>query len=139
TGPTEASNFTIKVTDGNTPPQSATQALSIAVNSAATLTITTTALVSGSENATYSAMLQSKGGVAPINWSVTGGRSLPAGLSLNSSTGAITGTPTVSGVFDMTFQAADSSLPQQTTTATLSLTIAALSITTTSLLNPMVG
>ena len=42
---------------------------------------------------TYSAMLAATGGITPYTWSLTGG-SLPVGLSLNSSTGAITGTPT---------------------------------------------
>jgi len=74
-----------------------------------------------------------------FNWSVTGGTSLPAGLRLNNSTGAITGTPTVSGVFAVTFQSTDSSSPQQTAWTTLGLTIAGLSIATTNLLNPMVG
>jgi len=66
---------------------------------------------------------------------------LPTGLSLNASTGAITGTPTESGVVSLTFQAADSSLPQQLATKALALTIdgGTLSITTTSLLNPMEG
>jgi len=141
TGPTGPSPFTVKVTDGSTPPQLTTQALSITVNAATTLTITTASLTNGNLNAVYSATLQSTGGFAPIAWSVTGGTALPTGLSLNSSTGVITGTPTESGVFSVTFQAADSSLPQQTATKTLGLTIdgTTLVITTTGLLNPMVG
>jgi Putative Ig domain len=139
-GPTGPSAFTIKVTDGNTPAQSATQPLSITVNPAATLMITTPTLTNGNVNAAYSATLQSTGGVAPIAWSVIAG-ALPTGLNLNSSTGAITGTPTESGVFSLTFQAADSSLPQQTSTEALGLTIdgGTLAITTNSLLNPMVA
>jgi hypothetical protein len=140
TGPAGTAQFTIKVTDGNSPALSATQALSITANAAATLKITTASpLTNGNVNAAYSATLQSTGGVAPITWSVTGG-ALPAGLTL-SSTGAITGTPTASGVFSVTFQAVDSGLPQQTVSTALGLTIdgGTLAITTTSLLNPMVG
>jgi len=140
TGPTGPSSFTAKVTDGSTPAQSATQPLSITVGAATTLMITNTSLTNGNVNAAYTATLQSTGGVAPILWSVTVG-TLPTGLSLNASTGAITGTPTESGVVSLTFQAADSSLPQQLATKALALTIdgGTLSITTTSLLNPMEG
>jgi hypothetical protein len=110
------------------------------VNAAPTLTITTASLTNGNVNAAYSAALQSTGGIAPITWSVIAG-SLPTGLNLNGSTGTIMGTPTESGAFSVTFQAADSSMPQQLATTTLGLTIGpgTLAITTTSLLNPMVG
>ena len=140
TGPAGTAQFTVKVTDGNSPALSTTQALSITVNAAATLTVTTASpLPSGNVNVAYSATLQSTGGVAPITWSVVGA-ALPAALTL-SSAGVITGTPTASGVFSVTIQAADSGLPQQTVTTTLGLTIdgGTLAIATTSLLNPMVG
>jgi hypothetical protein len=141
TGSAGTANFTVKVTDSSTvSATSATQQLSIAVNPAiGALNITTTALPNGSQGGSYSAMLQSSGGLAPVSWSVIGGTTLPAGLNLNSTTGEITGTPSAAGAFNITFQAADSSSPQQTAKATLSLTIVQLTITTTSLLNPMVG
>jgi hypothetical protein len=141
TGPTGASPFTIEVTEASTPAQSASEALSITVNPAATLTITNTSpLTNGNINAPYSATLLSTGGVAPITWSVTGG-AFPTGVSLNGSTGAISGTPTESGIFSVTFQAADSGSPQQLATKALGLTIdgGTLLITTTRLLNPMAG
>ena len=106
---------------------------------AGTFKITTTTLPNGSQGGSYSATLQSSGGVAPVSWSVIGGTTLPAGLNLNSATGEITGTPSAAGAASITFQAGDSSSPQQTAKATLSLTIVNLTITSTSLLNPMVG
>jgi hypothetical protein len=140
TGPLGASNFTAKVVDSSTAgPVSATKAMTLTVNSAATLTITTTSLPNGALNAAYNATLQSTGGYGALTWSITSG-TLPTGLSLNASTGAITGTPTVGGLSSLTFQVMDSSTPSpQTATATLSLTIPELVINTTSLLNPMVG
>ncbi len=136
TGPAGSSTFTLKVTDSSTAgAMSATQQLSISVSP---LSITTTSLPNGSVGGAYSVVLTSTGGLAPVTWSVFGG-TLPAGLSLNAATGAITGTPTAGGTANITFQAADSSSPQETAKATLSLTIAQLMITTTSLLNPMVG
>ena len=100
-----------------------------------TLTITTTSLPSGQINVAYSTTLAATGGTTPYTWSLTSG-TLPSGLSLNASTGAITGTPTVSvSATPLTFQVKDSSAPQQTKTVNLTLTIApaTLVITTTSL------
>jgi len=54
----------------------------------------------------YSATLKATGGKTPYNWSLISG-SLPAGLSLSSSTGKITGTPTASGIFNPTFKVTD--------------------------------
>ena len=133
--------FTVKVTDASMAsagPGSATQQLSIAVNAAVpTLKITTTSpLPSGSVGGLYSAALLSTGGTAPISWSAT---SLPAGLAIDPTTGTITGTPTAVGAASVMVTATDSGSPQQTAQATLSLTVAQLMITTTSLLNPMLG
>jgi hypothetical protein len=71
------------------------------------LTITTTTLSDGDTNAAYSETLMASGGQAPITWSLDSG-SLPTGLGLNGTTGAITGTPTVSGDYPFTVQAASS-------------------------------
>jgi hypothetical protein len=49
--------------------------------------------------------------------------SLPAGLSLNTSTGAITGTPSASGISGLAVLVTDSSSPAETATATLSITV----------------
>jgi hypothetical protein len=57
----------------------------------------------------YSASLNATGGKAPYTFSIVAGK-LPAGLTLNSATGAITGTPTaaVNGpAANLTAQAVD--------------------------------
>lgn len=46
------------------------------------------------------------GGNAPINHELYSG-TFPAGITINASTGVISGTPTESGTFDMTFRATD--------------------------------
>lgn len=56
----------------------------------------------------YSHSMTVTGGTAPYTWTITSG-ALPTGLSLNGSTGAITGTPTVVGTFDYTVSVADAS------------------------------
>ena len=68
-------------------------------------------------------------------------RQLPPGLSLNASTGAITGTPTTTGTSNFTVKVTDSTQPTAlTATANLSITInGALTITTASVPNGSVG
>ncbi len=70
-----------------------------------TPTITTTNLPSGTANAEYSTTLEEEGTI-PIRWSITSGN-LPAGLRLDGSTGAITGTPTAEGISTFTVTAAN--------------------------------
>jgi hypothetical protein len=67
--------------------------------------ITTTSLTDGVVNTAYSATLAATG-ATPITWSIPVG-SLPTGLTLNSSTGAITGTPTIYGLFPITVKASN--------------------------------
>jgi large repetitive protein len=87
------SSFTIQVADSELSPQKATLPASIA-SSSGTLAITTTSLPAGTDGAAYSQTLATSGGVPPLTWSVGTSPALPAGLSLASSTGAISGTPT---------------------------------------------
>ncbi|HEU4505588.1 MAG TPA: Ig domain-containing protein [Nitrospira sp.] len=105
------------------------------------MSITTTSLPEGAVNEAYSASLSGSGGALPYTWSVSPG--LPANLSLDTATGAITGTPTTQATTTHPFTLRDSSAPSQTVQQTLSLTIrptpAVLAITTTSLPNGTVN
>jgi hypothetical protein len=85
------------------------------------LSITTTSLPEVTVNHPYSASLSGAGGALPYTWSVT--PALPANLSLESATGAITGTPTTPATTTHTFTLRDSSAPSQTVEQTLNLTI----------------
>jgi hypothetical protein len=115
-------NFTVKVTDSQLQPATASAQLSITIQPAVPLSITTTSLPTGNAGTPYSAMLTAIGGLTPYTWSIVTGN-LPSGLILNSSTGAIMGTPTVVGTSNFTVQVADSETPQVTATAQLSITI----------------
>jgi hypothetical protein len=102
------------------------------VNVVTGLAITTASpLPSGVTNTAYSTTVVAQGGTSPYSWSATG---LPSGLSINSSSGVISGTPSATSTSSVIVTVKDSSNPQLSNTATLSLSIVApLSITTTSL------
>jgi hypothetical protein len=85
--------------------------------------ILTKSLERASINKAYSASVVGIGGTTPYQWSVTSG-SLPAGLTLDSSTGGITGTPTALGTSSFTVELKDSTSPTpQTATENLSLSV----------------
>src|SRR6266566_1395518 len=99
--------FTVEVSDPPSFPQKSKKLLNATVQPK-TLQITTSGLPGGQVQVAYSAALAASGGTTPYSWSISSGGSLPAGLALNLSTGAISGTPTQSGTFSFTVQVADS-------------------------------
>ncbi len=141
TGPTGTANFTVKVTDGSNPVQTATQALAITVNLPAPPSITTTTLPAGTEGTAYSQAVAASGGLGALGFSISAG-SLPAGLTMSSG-GVISGTPTgPQGTANFTVQVADHSSPVQTATKALSMLInlpGAPAITPTTLPDGKVG
>ena len=92
------------------------------------LGITTTSLPNGTVSAAYSATLAASGGTTPYIWSLASG-SLPAGLTLNTNSGAISGTPTTAGTSNFTAQVSDSSSPVQSATKALSIVITSVPTT----------
>lgn len=109
--------FTVKVTDSSAPAQSVTQTLTMAVNS---LFITTTALPSGITGVPYNAAISTTGGTLPLTFSAATG-AFPPGLTIqqpaaNSSSGALSGSPTLAGHYTFTESVTDSSSPAQTAT-----------------------
>src|SRR5438270_550522 len=82
------SAFAITVADNG----SATASKQFSIVVAPQLVISTSTLNGGNVSLAYSATLTATGGTAPYAWTVTSG-SLPAGLSVSSSTGVISGIP----------------------------------------------
>jgi hypothetical protein len=71
------------------------------------LTVTTASLPTARVDRPYSMTLAAAGGVKPFVWSVGDGSSLPAGLTLNPSTGVITGVPTALGLYPFAIHVSD--------------------------------
>ena len=110
---------------------------------AAALSVTTTSLAGATVGTAYSATLAAAGGTTPYSWAVTTG-TLPTGLSLGTSSGDITGTPTTAGTSDFTVTVTDSTTPTaQTATASLSIVVTgtsgAVAVATTSLAGGTIG
>src|SRR5581483_7921108 len=93
-----AFSVVISVTDASNPHQNASVTLPLTIQAAA-LRITTGSLPTGPVNSSYSAQVLATGGVQPYQWSATG---LPLTLSINSSTGVISGTPTLDATYSVT-------------------------------------
>jgi len=143
-------SLTISPTTGiitGTPPNSGTFALPVSLKDATqqvfsqsfafsvlpSVSITTTALGNGLPGVPYADTVSATGGSLPYRWSISAG-TLPPGLSLNATSGQITGTPSASGVFPFTVQVTDSLAG--IATRNLTITIGAgqlLTITTASL------
>ncbi len=120
-------SFTVKVTDSSG--QTATAPESISVRPA--LSITTVSLPNVDVERQYSQSLNAIGGTAPVSWSVVSGN-LPAGISLDPSSGSISGWPTAAGSQTFTVRVTDAF--QISADATLTLMVnSALTISTTSL------
>ena len=99
------STFTIQAADAESPSVKASQSYTVTV--VPTLAITTNSLPAANIGVSYTTTITATGGVSPYTFAVTTG-SLPAGLTLNSTTGALSGTPAAAGSFTFTVTITDS-------------------------------
>jgi len=113
-------NFTVQVADTGPPQQTATQPVSLTVFDYPE--VTTQSLPLGLINKPYSATLQAIGGTPPYSWSVYAPL-LPPGVTLDSSSGILSGTPTQSWDKFIVFTVTDSSVPPYQATGYLHLII----------------
>ncbi|WP_349961798.1 putative Ig domain-containing protein [Rhizobium sp. ZPR3] len=107
-----------------------------------TITLSPSTLAFGAIATAYSQAVSATGGSSPYTYAITAG-SLPSGLSLSSSTGAITGTPTGAGTYNFSITVTDSSTGTGpfTSSNAYSITIAAptISVSPSSLSAGVVG
>lgn len=97
--------------------QSAVYAITIAPQ----LSWTNTSLALGAVGAAYNGGVSATGGTSPLRYALSSG-TLPTGLTFNTGTGAISGTPTEGGSFSLVFQVTDAN-NNTLTSSTLTLTI----------------
>ena len=127
-------NFTVSVVDayGDT---ATSGSLSITIAAAPAISFTGSVPATGTYNVAFTGSAAATGGAGALTYSISAG-GLPGDLSLSASTGAISGTPSKAadvGVFNFTVQAADAYGDSATQGYTLTISYAAMSITTATL------
>ena len=127
--------FTIQLSD-NASTTPATKPFTITIASGLTIT-TAPSLPNATVGSAYAQTLQAVGGTPPYAWSIVQG-ALPAPLTLNPSTAAITGAPAAAGSASFTVQVTDSLGVTSIKAFTLTV-VGSLSITTASLAGGTVG
>jgi large repetitive protein len=121
--PTTAGNasFTITATDANSVTGAANYSLAVAAQSVAlALSPSSGALTAATVGNAYNQSVTATNGTGPYTYSGTG---LPNGLSINTSTGAITGTPTTAGSYTITVAATDSTSPANSGSSSYTLVV----------------
>jgi hypothetical protein len=99
-------NFTITATDSNGCPGSRPYSIVIPVSGCPVITVNPATLPPGVIGTPYSQTVSATGGTAPYTFTLSSG-ALPPGLTLNGTTGVISGTPTTAGQFNFTITATD--------------------------------
>ena len=110
--PTQAADysFTVRVADSTLLQQQTAMALLDASVQAPLLTIATEGVPNGIAGQPYCVQFAATGGTPPYAWSVVEGL-LPPDLSLDPSTGTLSGIPSLVGDYSFTIQVADSATP----------------------------
>ena len=94
--------------------------LALLATASAAVTVNPASLPNGTVGTAYSRTISATGDVAPYTYSVSAG-ALPAGLTLNASTGVLAGTPTTAATSNFTIQATDSNGPIGTRTYSVTI------------------
>jgi hypothetical protein len=133
---TTGDTFTVQATDSSKTPQTAKVTLKLVVN-ANPISVTPLALPEGYVSSAYTVTLTAKGGTSPYTWALATGSVAPVGLKL-STTGILSGTPSVAKAYSFSVKVTDSA--KKTNTVTLSLVVgAALTINSSALPEATVG
>jgi hypothetical protein len=118
-------NFTLQVVDSTE--RTAPKAFTITVIAAVKIS-TAPALPDGTAGVLYTVQFLASGGVTPYTWSVASG-SIPSGLSLNTATGLLSGTPDSSLTYTFTIAVTDQNGQKDSAAYTIKI-VAPLNFTT---------
>lgn len=126
---TDDETFTVTAEDDAAMPDDDTQELTIVVNAATALDVTTSAMPNCPIGSAYVQPLAATGGEPPYTWSIVSG-TLPAGLSLDGPTGAISGESCTGPVAQSAFtvRATDAAMDTNDQALTLNVVPAVLSL-----------
>lgn len=127
-------NFTVRVQNAH---GNSTRDFTIVVTTGAPV-ITTQSLANATIGVAYTTAPLAATGITPITWSVVSG-SLPAGLTLNTNTGVISGTPAASAVTSTFTIRASNSSGNYTRQFTITMGVGVPAITTSSLPPAAIG
>ena len=105
-----------------TTPAGCSSFCTVTIAAAPLLTLSCVSVTTGQVGLSYASSLAASGGTPAYTYSISSG-SLPPGLTLNPTTGAITGTPTTAGNYAFTAQASDSAASPQVATVNCSINI----------------
>ncbi|WP_162249707.1 Ig domain-containing protein [Ensifer sp. Root31] len=118
-------NFTVTATGATAGSASASYSITVAATPVVLTPSDGTTLTAGTVGSAYSdASISATGGAGAITYSVTAG-GLPAGLTLNASTGAINGTPTAGGFGTANFAVTATAATSGSATANYTIVIGA--------------
>jgi hypothetical protein len=120
--PTTAGNFDLVVQAADASGQTARRTITIPIAPAGLSITTPRQLPDVALNGTYQVTLEASGGVPPYTWTAAG---LPAGLSLDSAAGIISGTATAAGSFAIAITVTDTALKQAQDRFTLNVLLPA--------------
>ena len=102
-------SFTVRLTDSQQPPAvTVSDTLRIVIAPPPVVITSSGDLTGGRINQAYTHQLTFTGGTPPVTWGLPTGQTLPPGLTLNPTTGVISGTPTQIGTFSFTVRITDS-------------------------------
>jgi hypothetical protein len=97
-------SFTVTATDASS--HTGSQAYTVTINAAVTITVNPSSVPNGTVGASYSQTITASGGTSPYTFTKSAG-TLPAGVSLTTG-GVLSGTPTTANTYSFTIKATDS-------------------------------
>ena len=118
--PTAAGSFTFNLEVRDSSSSVTSRPVGITINAPGLSLTTPRQLPDGTLNQSYTASVAASGGQPPYRWSASG---LPGGITINATTGQLSGTPTAAGNFGVAITVSDSALTNVSDRFTLNINL----------------